>query len=121
MEKICSVLWKPSRASDDAFRDGLLGSAPELAKAGAQRLRIAVVDAHVAAGTKVRISRMDAPKSALVSYWVHEADARGAVEAQLTQSAERIASYLVVESEPIRNERVAPIGQRTPGFDLVTC
>ena len=122
MEKICSVLWKPARTSDDAFRDALLGAAPELAKAGAQRLRIAVVDAHVAAGTKVRISRMDAPKAAVVGYWVHEADARTGIEAQLAQRAEKLASYLVVESEPIRNtERVAPIGQRTPGFDLVTC
>ena len=122
MEKICSVLWKRTGQSDDGFRDALLGGAPELAKAGALRLRIAAVDAHVAAGTKVRISRMDAPKAALVSYWVHEADTRTSIEAQLARRSGQLTSFLVVESEPIRNtEHVAPIGQRTPGFNLVTC
>jgi hypothetical protein len=122
MEKICSVLWKKAGQSDDAFRDALLGEAPELAKSGAMRLRMSVVDAHVAAGTKVRISRMDAPKAAVVGYWVHEADARTAVEAQLSRCSGQVMSFLVVESEPIRNtEHVAPIGQRTPGFNLVTC
>lgn len=122
MEKICSVLWKKPGQSDDAFRDALLGEAPELAKSGALRLRMSIVDAHVAAGSKVRISRMDEPKAALVGYWVHEADARTPVEAQLARCSGRLASFLVVESEPIRNtEHVAPLGQRTPGFNLVTC
>lgn len=122
MEKICTVLWKPEGVSDDAFRDALLAEAPELARAGAQRLRIDVVDGHVAAGTRVRVGRMDPPKSAFVAYWVHEADARGAVEERLAARAAKLAAYLVVESEPIRNTRhVAPIGQRTPGFNLVTC
>ena len=57
MEKICTVLWKPAGASDDAFRDALLAEAPELARRGAMRLRIDAVDGHVAAGTRVRISR----------------------------------------------------------------
>jgi hypothetical protein len=121
MEKICTLLWKPREASDDAFRDALLAEAQGLAKSGAMRLRIAVADGHVAAGAKNRISRMDPPKSALVSYWVHEADARGPVEERLAACASKLCSFLVVESEPIRNtEHVAPLGHRTPGFDLVT-
>jgi hypothetical protein len=122
MEKICSVLWKPADESDDDFRDRLLGDAPELAKSGAQHLRIDVVDGHVAAGTRVRVGRMDPPKSALVAYWVHEADARVAVEQKLARRASKLLSFLVVESEPIRNtDHVAPLGKRTPGFNLVTC
>jgi hypothetical protein len=122
MEKVCSVLWKPDGVSDDALRDALLADAPALARAGARRLRIDVVDGHVAAGTKVRVGRMDPPKAAFVAYWVDEADARGEVEALLACRAAKLASYLVVESEPIRNvEQVAPLGSRTPGFNLVTC
>ena len=123
MEKICTVLWKPEGVSDDAFRDALLADAPRArCKRGAQRLRIDVVDGHVAAGSKVRVGRMDPPKSACVGYWVDEADARGAIESQLARRSEKLASYLVVESEPIRNTKhVAPPGQRTPGFNLVTC
>ena len=122
MEKICTVLWKPEGVSDDAFRDALLSEAPELARAGAKFLRIDVVDGHVAAGTKVRVGRMDPPKSACVHYWVHEADARGPIEARLARRASKLAAFLVVESEPIRNTtQVAPPGGRTPGFDLVTC
>jgi hypothetical protein len=122
MEKICTVLWKPDGVSDDAFRDALLSEAPELARAGAKFLRIDVVDSHVAAGAKVRVGRMDPPKSACVHYWVHEADARGPIEARLARRASKLAAFLVVESEPIRNTtQVAPLGQRTPGFDLVTC
>jgi hypothetical protein len=122
MEKICSVLWKPESASDDAFRDALLAAAPELARRGARRLRVDAVDGHVAAGTRVRISRMERPKSALVAYWVDEADARLPVEERLAQLSSSLFSFLVVESEPIRNTKhVAPLGQRTPGFNLVTC
>jgi hypothetical protein len=121
MEKICTLLWKPHGATDDAFRDALLAEAPELGKQGAMRLRISAVDGHVAAGAKNRVGRMDPPKSALVSYWVHEADARGPVEARLAARASKLSSFLIVESEPIRNtDHVAPFGQRTPGFNLVT-
>ncbi len=121
MEKICTLLWKPSQVADDAFRDALLTEAPELAKRGAMRLRISAVDGHVAAGAKNRVGRMDPPKSALLSWWVHEADARAAVEERLAARAAKLCSFLVVESEPIRNtEHVAPLGHRTPGFNLVT-
>jgi len=122
VEKLVSVLWKPEGRSDGAFRDALLAAAPELARRGAMRLRVDVVDEHVAAGSRLRIGRMDPPKAAVVGFWLHEADARGPVEALLSGLAARVVSYLVVESEPLRNtEHVAPLGQRTPGFNLVTC
>lgn len=122
MEKICSVLWKQEGVSDDAFRDALLAEAPALARAGARKLRMSVVDGHVAAGAKVRVGRMDPPKAAFVGYWVDEADARVEIESRLARRAAKLNSFLVVESEPIPNTKhVAPLGERTPGFNLVTC
>jgi hypothetical protein len=122
VEKLASVLWKPEGRSDAEFAAALLATAPELAKRGAARLRINVVDAAVAAGTRVRVGRMDPPKQAVVLCWLDEADERGPIEEALGLVASRVESYLVVESEPLRNSsHVAPLGERTEGFNLVTC
>jgi hypothetical protein len=122
MEKLASVLWKPAHQADAEFARALLELAPELGKRGAARLRIDVVDDAVAAGTGVRVGRMDPPKAAFVSYWLDEADARGPLEGALAEVASRVESFLVVESVPLHNTaHVAPLGERTPGFNLVTC
>lgn len=122
MEKLACVLWKPERASSDDFAKALLAQAPELKARGAARLRIDVVDADVAAGERARFGRMDPPKDAVVMFWLDEADLRGPIVEHLSELASRVEPFLVVESEPIRNTRhVAPPGQRTPGFNLVTC
>jgi hypothetical protein len=122
MEKLASVLWKPEDRSDAEFARALLASAPELQKRGAAHLRIDVVDEAVAAGAQVRVGRMDPPKAAVAFYWLDEADARGPVEQALAGVASRVESYLVVESVPLHNTaHVAPLGERTPGFNLVTC
>ena len=122
MEKLASVLWKPSGQTDQAFADALLGSARELAKRGAMRLRIDVCDDAVAAGAGVRVGRMDPPKAAVVFYWLDLADDRGPVEAALAGLSDRVETFLVVEAEPKKNTtHVAPLGERTPGFNFVTC
>jgi hypothetical protein len=122
VEKLASVLWKPAGQADDAFRDALLAAARDLAKRGALRLRVNVVDSRVAAGTGVRVGRMDPPKAACVFYWLDLADARGPIEAVLRDLAARVETFLVVESEPLLNTtHVAPLGERTPGFNYVTC
>lgn len=122
MEKLASVLWKPGDRSDAQFARALLALAPELEKRGAAGLAIDVVDEAVAAGTKVRVGRMDPPKAAVAFYWLDEADARTPIEELLSQVASRVESFLLVESVPLRNtSQVAPLGQRTPGFNLVTC
>ena len=122
MEKLASVLWKPDGSDDAGFAAELLATAPELAKRGAARLRIDVVDEAVAAGTDVRVGRMDPPKAAVVFYWLDEGDLRGPIEEVLSGVASRVESFLVVESEPMRNTaHVAPLAERTPGFNLVTC
>ncbi len=123
MEKLACVLWKPADVSDAAFAKSLREAAPELARRGAMGLRINVVDDDVAAGAAVRVGRMDPPKAAFVTFWLHEAAAlRGALLAALEARASRVVAYLVVESNPILNTtHVAPRGERTPGFNLVTC
>lgn len=122
MEKLASVLWKPEDQTPQAFADALLGKAPELAKAGAGKLRIDVSDDAVAAGSGVAVGQMDPPKSAVVFYWLDLADDRGPVEALLAPLAARVETFLVVEAVPVENTtQVAPLGQRTPGFNFVTC
>jgi hypothetical protein len=121
MEKLVSVLWKPEGQRDGEFAAALLGEASELAGRGASRLRISVVDDDVASGARLRIGRMDPPSAAIVGYWLDEADDRTPIEQALAGVASRVSSFLVVESEPLRNTtRVAPLGERTPGFNLVT-
>ncbi len=121
MEKLASVLWKPADQSDDAFRDALLAAAPDLASRGALRLRINVADGAVAASSGVRVGRMDPPKAACVFYWLDLADDRGPIEALLAGRASRVESFLVVESEPMKNTtQVASLAERTPGFNFVT-
>lgn len=122
MEKLACVLWKPAAMEDAAFAGALRDAAPDLAKAGAARLRFNVVDDAVAAGTAARVGSMDPPKSAVVFFWLDEADLRGPIVERLGTMADRVEPFLVVESEPIPNTtQVAPLGERTPGFNLVTC
>jgi EthD domain len=122
MEKIACALWKPAGMPDDVFGKDLRGAAPELARLGAGSLCINVVDEHVAAGTSVRVGKMDPPKAAFVTFWVDEADAiHGGLLPALSAHASRVAAYLVVESIPLRNTtQLTKSGERTPGFNLVT-
>lgn len=122
MEKIACALWKPAGRADDVFGKDLRAAAPGLVRLGAGSLRVNVVDEHVAAGSDVRVGRMDPAKAAFVTFWVDEADAihRSLLPA-LSAHASRVAAWLVVESIPLRNTTaVAPPGERTPGFNLVT-
>jgi hypothetical protein len=122
VEKLASVLWKPADQSAQAFADALLAAAPELSKQGAMRLRIDVTDDAVAEGAGVTVGRMDPPKAAVVFYWLDLADDRAPVEAVLERLASRVETFLVVEAVPLANtSHVAPLGQRTPGFNFVTC
>jgi hypothetical protein len=136
MEKIACVLWKPAGVRDDVFGKGLRAAAPELGRLGAMNVRVNAVDEHVAAGTAVRVGRMDPPKAGFVTFWLHEADdlqvsrsepkasedhRAGALLAALSAHASRIAAYLVVESTPLRNTtQLAKPGERSPGFNAVT-
>jgi hypothetical protein len=122
MEKIACALWKPAGLGDADFGASLRAAVPEWLGLGVHLLRVNVVDEHVSEGGAVRVGRMDPAKAAFVTFWLHEADdLRGALADALAARAERVAAYLVVESTPLRNtSQVAPRGERTPGFNLVT-
>lgn len=121
MEKIVTVLWKPDESSKQEFADALLyEAAPALADLGARKLKVCVEDDHVD-GDALRMNPAPPPKSAMVSYWVECSEDRGALEAVLEGHAADLASFLVVESQPIVNtEHVAAPGERTPGMVQVT-
>ncbi len=123
MEKLAYVLWKPAGQASDALAKRLLGeTADALERLGARRLRISVADEHVAAGAGVCVGQMDPPKSALVTFWLEASQDAAPFEAELTARDGKLAGYLVVESRPIVYERPdAPRGERTPGFNSVSC
>ena len=123
MEKLVYIVWKPEGASDASFAQILLQKvAPELQRLGAHRLRASVVDDDVSSGQALRRGVMDHAKSGMVSFWLEQAQERGPLEAVIAGSVSRYAAYLVLESRClVKPPDLAPAGQRTPGFSLVTC
>ena len=123
MEKIVTLLWRPEGLSAQDFASTLREkSMPRLQELGALKLKLCVEDDAVAAGDGLRMTPVGAPKAAFVSYWIELAQDRGDLEAALAEASSDLASFLVVESQPIVNTKhvVAP-GERTPGFSQVTC
>ncbi len=121
MEKIVTVLWKPDESSKQEFADTLLHeAAPAMTALGARKLKVCVEDDDVD-GDALRMNPAPPPKSAMVSYWVECSEDRGPLEAVLADRAADLASFLVVESQPIVNtEHVVAPGERTPGMVQVT-
>jgi hypothetical protein len=121
VEKLVYVVWKPSAASDAEFARGMLGEvAPKLAKLGARGLTLHLSDADVAGVLRARITKLPAPVSGLVSFWLDSADERAPFERALMEATSRLAGYLVVESVPLRNTtQLAPLGRRTPGVVML--
>lgn len=121
MEKLCYVLWKPTAATGDSFRDALLREAvPPLLAAGARGLSLLVADAEAEAVARARITGMDAPVTGMLAVWLDCLDDRGAIERALAPHVERTAGYLVTESVPLRNTtQLAPTGSRTPGITML--
>jgi hypothetical protein len=121
VEKIVTVLWKPDESSKQEFADALLQDAvASMVDLGARKLKVCVEDDYVD-GDALRMNPAPPPKSAMVSYWVECSEDRGPVEAVLAAHAADLASFLVVESQPIVNtEHVAAPGERTPGIVQVT-
>ncbi len=118
MEKLAYLLWKPEAAAADAFRDQLLAEvARALFAAGARKLQINAADSAVAAAAPMRLMNTRPLPDALVTLWLHTHLDRRPAEKALAAAAPRIAGYLVLDSEPIPNERQrAKDGERTPGY-----
>jgi hypothetical protein len=122
VEKLCYVVWKRPGEADEVFKRRLLEEAAPRLRACTAKLRISAVDDDVAAGAKLRLGRLDPPKSGLVSFWLEQSQERGEAEAILRPLCARAVGYLVLESRPLVNTtQRAPAGGRTPGFALVSC
>jgi hypothetical protein len=122
MEKLAYLLWNDSpELNADAFRDGLLSALPHaLTSEGASQLKISVTDSDVAAGETLHLGA-HAP-DALITFWLECVQDRAPCEAILSGACDRMAGYLVVESQPLR-VATPPEGEgkRMPGFSLVGC
>jgi hypothetical protein len=123
MEKLVYVLWKHDHLSAEDFKRDMLGNiAKTFLDLGAHRLSVNLVDEFVAHTKDARMTKFDPPISATISFWLDAADDRGPYEDALATVTGRCAGYLVVESVPIVNTtRVAPLGERTPGINVVAC
>ena len=124
MEKLVYLLWsQPSRSDSgiNAFREELLKTLPgELHHDGASQLKISVTDSAVESGEKLHIGPL-AP-DALISFWLECVHERSTCEAAISRCSSRMAGYLVVESQPIRQHSAGDLkGVRTPGFSLIGC
>ncbi len=117
MEKLIYVLWKDAAESDAALSSRLLGTVRDrLQSLGAQRLKVNVADAAVAAGAHLRQANVKPAPSALVSFWLNSSHERDPLEAALGEAAPRLAGYAITESTVLPNIAPNADGVRTRGF-----
>ena len=121
MEKLVYVVWKKPDLSPSQFKEQMLGAvADRIREIGTPKLAMNLVDGDVEHALQSRMTRFDPPPAGTVSFWVDVADQSGPYETALRDACERIAGYLVVESVPIVNTtHTAPLGERTPGINMV--
>ena len=120
MEKLVYVVWRPSGASADEFAQQLCAAAASWSRLGARKVSVNVVDRFVEPALAVRLTHLDPPPSAVVSFWLDACDDRGPIEDDLSRRSARVAGYLVVESVPLVNTtRTARLGERTPGINMI--
>ena len=118
MEKLVYLIFHDADCPGAELRADLIEqTVPALRAGGAREIAVNVQDEDVASGTPMR--RSDPPIRAMVSFWMQNADDRGACEDALAARARRLAGYLVVESRPLVHETRK--GGRTPGMNQVTC
>lgn len=121
MEKLVYLVTKPEGQTAEAFSAMLRGIlAEKLRAAGAHRIQVNVVDAHVAAGAPLRQIRTNSPFDGFVSLWIDSAFNHAPIGALVAEHVARFAGYAVAESERMPNatQKVA-LGERTPGFSQV--
>ncbi len=120
MEKLVYVLQTPADHDGAELREHLVGGvADAIRKCGGGEISVDVHDEHVTQGVERAIRHLDPPVNAAVSFWMQNADDRGAAEEAIMAAAERTHGYLVVESRPLVH--TPPKGERAPGANLVTC
>ena len=121
MEKIMYPVWKASGLSGDEFRTVLLDQlGPELLALAPRALRISVVDSEVAAASGLAQGNCRPTMDGIISVWLDSSVYRQPLEAAIEKHVERMAGYLVTESEPIVNTQHPPQqGERTYGMAQV--
>lgn len=123
MEKIVIALWRPTQYSDtqiDQWRQQLLDTISPLAAGDTfMHAKLLVTDSEVAAGAKRHLGQLR--PDGTVTAWFHCIEDRTSFEAALLPHCEKIHSYLVVESTPIRFETAPSAPQRCPGYTGVVC
>jgi hypothetical protein len=123
MEKLVYIIWKEPAVPVAQFKEALLTTvATRLIERGTHRLSVNLADEFVAHATTARLTKFDPPPAGAISFWLDLADDRGPYEDALRAATSRAEGYLVVESVPLVNTtHIAPIGERTPGINIVTC
>lgn len=121
MEKVVVLVWKPEAQTGTSFRQSLLGEVQDgLVAAGAGSLRLCVVDEDVAAASACRIESSNPVYDGMISFWVNSVFNIAALLARIDPHVDKLAAYLVTESEPILNvAHKAAIGERTTGMNQV--
>jgi hypothetical protein len=118
MEKLLYPVWKPGTMSADDFRDTLLTElAPELIELGLRGLRVSVVDSEVEPAAGLRQENLGAAMDAMISVWLDSSVYREPIESAIAARVERLAGYLVTESEPLCSNTAE--GARTNGMSQV--
>ncbi len=122
MEKLVYVVWKKPELEAADFRSAVLGPiAGRLAASGASKISANFADEDVEAVQTARLTHLDPPIDAVVSFWMDDSDLRGPQEQALADVCNRLAGYLVAESVPLANTtHTAPLGERVPGVNMVS-
>ena len=122
------ALWCPANVDEPDFARRLVDEVgPTLVALGAYRVRMHVIDDDVAPGSAMspaglRRSTMTPPIAAVASVWVDSAvhHLRRPFDAAFAGRVDRMAGYLVTESEPLVPHGDQPkSGSRTDGFTQV--
>ena len=119
MEKLIYPVWKSDFQSNEEFRDNLLAElAPKLLDCDPRRLKVCVVDEHVADAAPYRMVNTRPAMSGVLMIWMNTAVYRQPMEQLIAEHVARYTGYLVTESEPLVSDGcgVAP-GERTPGMN----
>lgn len=123
MEKVLYVIWRGktgNTADAEALDRRLRGEiADKLLALGARGVQVNLADATVQPADGLRQVNTRPQMDGLISVWMDSANKmfRQPFDDLIESAVERMAAYLVTESQPIRNTRFpAEPGQRTAGF-----
>lgn len=123
MEKVLYVIWRGktgNSADREALDRRLRGEiAEKLLALGARGVQVNLADAAVQPADGLRQVNSRPQMDGLISVWMDSANKmfRQPFDDLIESAVERMAAYLVTESQPIRNTRFpAEPGQRTTGF-----